>query len=72
MLTFDYIIVFSENDDNSHIFFFRPYTHVDTPGDIDLETFQLQDEDVIDKVSQQNYVNWFIMHSLWYTKWHFF
>ena len=37
--------------------FFRPYTHVDTPGDIDLETFQLQDEDVIDKVSQQNHVN---------------
>ena len=53
--------------------FFRPYTHVDTPGDINLETFQLQDEDVIDKVSQQNHVNctYHAFFSLW-SKCHLF
>ena len=28
----------------------RPYTHVDTPGDVDLDTFELQEEDYM-KVS---------------------
>ena len=32
--------------------FYRPYTHVDTEGDMDLETFQLQKEDLVDKVYQ--------------------
>ena len=28
----------------------RPYTYVDTEGDVNLETFALQDEDLVDKV----------------------
>merc|ERR1711963_1313466 len=28
----------------------RPYTYVDTEGDVNLETFALQDEDIVDKI----------------------
>ena len=30
----------------------RPYTHVDTEGDVELETFELQEEDLVDKVKK--------------------
>ena len=31
---------------------YRPYTHVDTEGDVELETFELQEEDLVDKVKK--------------------
>ena len=38
---------------------YRPYTHVDTEGDIELETFELQEEDLVDKVKNIRLSNFY-------------
>ena len=47
-------------------FFSRPYTYVDTEGDVNLETFALQDEDIVDKVYKFNQFYFFVWNMITY------
>ena len=41
---------------------FRQYTYVDTEGDVNLESFALQEEDLVDKVGLQLKNPYFFFH----------